>query len=337
MTPDASAVTEGEEARFTLTRSGGAVGALRVALVYGTSGAFFRRGLVNGELWVTIPPGQHSAGIAIPTVDDDADEADGGVEVSVQDSFAAYLGDYDPGRHGDYDAYADGYDPKTHYPYEPGSPGRAWVAVADDDAGAPLTVRLFGHVSGTGLPEGATVRFNVRLSRALAAHETVTVPLTLGGDAARGTDYTLGCGEVAGIACSNFESGDPSLTLDGSRLRKRQTADVLSLTAVEDGTEDLPRRVTLSLDGRGFSFDIVDAPLAVTIAFTRAVSAINENIGPAAPILRIAPAAGRDIPLHFTLGGTATRGTTGDWDYYIRETSRSSCRREPRYTASTST
>ena len=326
VTPDASAVTEGEEARFTLTRSGGAVGALRVALVYGTSGALFRPGLVNGELWVTIPSGQHSAGIAIPTVDDDADEADGWVEVSVQDSFAAYLGDYDPGRHGDYDTYAGSYDPKAHYPYEPGSPGRARVTVADDEAGAPLTAYLtpVRAIAAPGLPEGATVWFNVRLGRALAADETVTVPLSLGGAATRGTDYTLGCREVAGITCSNLQSGDPSLTVDGSRFDGKfggkLALQALSLTAVEDGTDEpAAERVTLSLGGRTLSFNIVDAPTEVTITFTRDASAVREDRGPAQPLMRITPPAGRDIPLHFTLGGTATRGTTGNWDYYIRD------------------
>ena len=326
VTPDASAVTEGEEARFTLTRSGGAVGALRVALVYRTSGALFRPGLVNGELWVTIPSGQHSAGIAIPTVDDDADEADGWVEVSVQDSFAAYLGDYDPGRHGDYDTYAGGYDPKTHYPYEPGSPGRARVTVADDEAGTPLTAYLtpVRAIAAPGLPEGATVWFNVRLGRALAADETVTVPLSLGGAATRGTDYTLGCREVAGITCSNLQSGDPSLTVDGSRFDGKfggkLALQALSLTAVEDGTDEpAAERVTLSLGGRTLSFNIVDAPTEVTITFTRDASAVREDRGPAQPLMRITPPAGRDIPLHFTLGGTATRGTTGNWDYYIRD------------------
>ena len=326
VTPDASAVTEGEEARFTLTRSGGAVGALRVALVYRTSGALFRPGHTNGELWVTLPSGQHSAGIAIPTVDDAADEADGWVEVAVQDSFAAYLGDYDPGRHGDYDTYAGGYDPKAHYPYEPGSPGRARVTVADDEAGAPLTAYLtpVRAIAAPGLPEGATVWFNVRLDRALAADETVTVPLSLGGAATRGTDYTLGCREVAGITCSNLQSGDPSLTVDGSRFDGKfggkLALQALSLTAVEDGTDEpAAERVTLSLGGRTLSFNIVDAPTEVTITFTRDASAVREDRGPAQPLMRITPPAGRDIPLHFTLGGTATRGTTGNWDYYIRD------------------
>ncbi len=326
VTPDASAVTEGEEARFTLARSGGAVGALRVALVYRTSGALFRPGHTNGELWVTLPSGQHSAGIAIPTVDDAADEADGWVEVAVQDSFAAYLGDYDPGRHGDYDTYAGGYDPKAHYPYEPGSPGRARVAVADDEAGTPLTAYLtpVRAIAATGLPEGATVWFNVRLDRALAADETVTVPLRVGGAATRGTDYTLGCRTVAGITCSNLESGDPSLTVDGSRFDGKfggkLALQALSLTAVEDGTDEpAAERVTLSLGGRTLSFNIVDAPTEVTIAFTRDASAVREDRGPAQPLMRITPPAGKDIPLHFTLGGTATRGTTGDWDYYIRD------------------
>ena len=326
VTPDASAVTEGEEARFTLTRSGEPKGVLTVALVYRTSGALFRPGHTNGELHVTLPSRQHSIAIPIPTVDDDAEEADGWVEVAVQDSLAAYLGDYDPGRHGDYDTYADSYKPQTHYPYELGSPSRARVAVADDEAGTPLTAYLtpVRAIAAPGLPEGATVWFNVRLGRALAADETVTVPLSLGGAATRGTDYTLGCREVAGITCSNLQSGDPSLTVDGSRFDGKfggkLALQALSLTAVEDGTDEpAAERVTLSLGGRTLSFNIVDAPTEVTITFTRDASAVREDRGPAQPLMRVKPPAGRDIPLHFTLGGTATRGQTGDWDYYIRD------------------
>ena len=53
------------------------------------------------------------------------------------------------------------------------------------------TLTPFPDIPSTGLPEGVTAWFSLRLSRALAADETAILPLTLGGDATRGTDYTL--------------------------------------------------------------------------------------------------------------------------------------------------
>ena len=336
VTPGTSPVTEGEEARFTVTRGGTVEGTLKVALVVQKSGAFFdpRGGLSidapqpprpDGEPpdapnapKVTIPAGRSSVGFAVPTGDDDTGERDGWVEVWVQDSFSAYLGDYEPHRHGDYYTYEGRYNQKVHYPYETAGRHAARVTVLDDEVGAPLSAYLNGFgIPATGLPEGATGRVNLTLDRVLETWETVTVALTLDGDATRGADYTLRCENVAGISCRNLTSGAPSLTIDGARLKRtsRHLGQVLSLAAVEDNTDEPAEPVTLSLGERTLRFDIVDAPDAVTIAFTRSSFAVRENNGPAEPCMRITPPSGRDIPLHFTLGGTATEGRTGDWDY----------------------
>ena len=334
VTPGASPVTEGEEARFTVTRGGTVEGTLKVALVVQKSGAFFdpRGGLSidapqpprpDGEPpdapnapKVTIPAGRSSVGFAVPTRDDNTGERDGWVEVWVQDSFSAYLGDYEPHRHGDYYTYEGRYNKKVHYPYETAGRHAARVTVLDDEVGAPVTADLLGFgIPATGLPEGATGRVNLTLNRVLETWETVTLPLTLGGDATRGADYTLHCGAVEGVSCRNLSRGAPSLTIDGAHFRSRYLTVPLSLTAVEDNTEEPAEPVTLSLGGRTLRFDIVDAPDAVTIAFTRSSFAVRENNGPAEPCMRITPPSGRDIPLHFTLGGTATEGRTGDWDY----------------------
>ena len=317
VTPGTSPVTEGEEARFTVTRGGAVEAALTVALVVRKNGAFFGPGPSAPK--VTIPAGRSSVGLAVPTRDDDTGERDGWVEVWVQDSFSAYLGDYEPHRHGDYYTYEGRYNGKVHYPYETAGRHAARVTVLDDEVGAPVTADLFDFgVPGTGLPEGATGRVNLTLNRVLETWETVTLPLTLDGDATRGADYTLRCENVAGISCRNLTSGAPSLTIDGARLKRtsRYLGQVLYLTAVEDGTDEPAEPVTLRLGGgRTLRFDIVDAPDAVTIAFTRSGFAVRENNGPAEPCMRVTPPSGRDIPLHFTLGGTATEGRTGDWDY----------------------
>ena len=323
VTPGTSPVTEGEEARFTVTRGGAVEAALTVALVVRKNGAFFGPGLPTSAPKVTIPTGRSSVGFAVPTGDDDTGERDGWVEVWVQDSFSAYLGDYEPHRHGDYYTYEGRYNGKVHYPYETAGRHAARVTVLDDEVGAPLSAYLSGFgIPATGLPEGATGRVNLTLDRVLETWETVTLPLTLGGDAARGADYTLRCENVAGISCRNLTSGAPSLTIDGARLKRtsRYLGQVLYLTAVEDGTDEPAEPVTLRLGGgRTLSFNIVDAPDAVTIAFTRSSFGVRENNGPAEPCMRITPPSGRDIALHFTLGGTATEGRTGDWDYHFQD------------------
>ena len=322
VTPGTSPVTEGEEARFTVTRGGSTVGAppLTVALVVRENGALFGPGLPTSAPRVTIPAGRSSVGFAVPTVDDDTGERDGWVDVWVQDSFSAYLGDYEPHRHGDYYAYEGRYNGKVHYPYETAGRHAARVTVLDDEVGAQLSAYLSGFgIPATGLPEGATGQVNLTLDRVLETWETVTLPLTLGGDAARGADYTLHCGTAEGISCGNLGRGAPSLTIDGAHVRSRHVGVTLLLTAVEDNTEEPAEPVTLSLGGRTLRFDIVDAPDAVTIAFTRSSFAVQENNGPAEPCMRVTPPSGRDIPLYFTPGGAATEGRTGDWDFHFRD------------------
>ena len=191
------------------------------------------------------------------------------------------------------------------------------------DASAPLSPSLTPTgLPATGLPEGAQIWFNLDLGRGLEAHETATLPLTLGGTAARGADYTLRCESTAGVSCRNLGRGAPSLIIDGSRLQSRDgnPGNVLLLTAVEDNTDEPAEPVTLRLGGGATrSFNIVDAPDAVTIEFTRPTFAVRENNGPAEPCMRVTPPSGRDIPLYFTLGGTATEGRTGDWDFHFRD------------------
>ena len=318
ITPDSSPVTEGEEARFTVRRTGSTAGAaaLTVALAAQRSGAFFdtRHDPDANAPKVTIPAGHGSVGFAVPTVADGTDEADGWVKVWVQDSFSAYLGDYEPARHGGYDAYARRYQKTVHYPYEIAGRSAAQVTVLDDEDSAPLSAELISSfIPADGLPEGATGRFNLFLSRTLETWETVTLPLTLGGTAMRGADYTLSCRSTAGLSCRNLESGAPSLTIDGAHFRSRTVGVPLLLTATEDNMDEPAEPVTLSLGGGTTSINIVDAPDAVTIAFTRSKFEVRENNSPAQPCMRVTPPSGRDIPLRFNLGGTATEGRSGDY------------------------
>ena len=206
-----------------------------------------------------------------------------------------------------------------------GATGAGTGTVVLADAAAPLTVSLIPFPITTppgqaGLPEGATVSFSLKLSRAPAADEVVLVPLVLGGDATRGADYTLSCREVAGVTCSHLDSGDPSMTFDGGTLdlpATRRLEVLLRLHLVEDDTQESAQTVTLSLGDNTHSQGIVDAPDAVVVSFTRNSFATRENDGPALPAMTVTPPAGRAIPLFFTVGGTATEGKSGD--YYFGE------------------
>ena len=207
-----------------------------------------------------------------------------------------------------------------------GATGAGTGTIVLADASAPLTVELISFPITTppgqaGLPEGATVSFNLELSRIPAADEVVLVPLVLGGDATRGADYTLSCAAYAGVTCSNFDSGDPSMTFDGGTLDTYPTGllygSVLRLHLVEDNTQESAETVTLSLGDNTHSQGIVDAPDAVVVSFVRNDFVVRENNGPIEPVMTVTPPAGRDIPLFFTVGGTATEGEGGD--YYFGE------------------
>ena len=188
-----------------------------------------------------------------------------------------------------------------------------------EDASAPVSLRSPNPWASdrtpsgqAGSPEGVTIRFNTGFSRILNAGETVTFPLTLGGTATRGTDYTLRCGDTEGLSCSNLDRGDPSITFKATK-RTRIVGLVLLLTLVEDNTDESTETVTLSLGGGSYSQGIVDAPDSVTVSFIKSTFEVRENNPPLQPVMTVTPLSGRDIPLYFTVSGTATEGKTKDW------------------------
>ncbi len=102
------------------------------------------------------------------------------------------------------------------------------TATATPEALDAITISLFGSpqgnsTSGSVIPEGATIGpQNFNLSRRLTDSDpaTVRIPLTLGGDAVRGTDYTLSCNTVGvvglspGVTCSTPAGEPPTINFD---------------------------------------------------------------------------------------------------------------------------
>ncbi len=184
---------------------------------------------------------------------------------------------------------------------------------AGAQAQTPPTVRLI-PVGGTTLPEGAGVGFNLFLSRSLAADETVTLPLAVGGTAAGGSDYRLACAAgVPAATCDGLGGASPSITFHGARMpcndainRCRRVVGLLSIGVVEDNRAETDETVTLRLGGGSeLRLTVRDAPSSVTVSFLLERYSANEALGRghlAQPSLRVDPPPGRDIevPLIFT-------------------------------------
>ena len=217
-------VTEGGEARFTLTATPAPSSDLNVSLTLGQTGEFLAATDSDART-VTIDAGQTSATYAVATVDDEVDEPDGGVTVTVEAAPTYTVSATD---------------------------AAATVAVSDDD-----TAGLVLSTDTLTLPEGAASSYTVKLATRPA--ETVTV--TVSGQA--GTDLVIDTGAGAAgdpdtltFTSSDWNRGqrvlvmagkDADLTDDTATLTHKASSGYGLVTArltVETIDEDLP---TLSI------------------------------------------------------------------------------------------
>ncbi len=150
------AVTEGGDAVFTVTASPAPAAELTVTVTVAADGEY---GVTAGEKTVTIPTGG-SATLTLATTNDDADEPDGSVTVTVEDGDAYTVGD----------------------------PASGAVTVEDDDLPPPavsITAKA-GPVT-----EGGDAVFTVSASRAPDADLAVTLAVA----DAPGSDFVAGADE----------------------------------------------------------------------------------------------------------------------------------------------
>ncbi|MDE0278418.1 MAG: hypothetical protein OYH76_21185 [Defluviicoccus sp.] len=274
---------EGDAAQVTLSLSPSRNAPTTVGLAYAD-------GTAKGGDWsagpasVTIAAGAASHTFSVPTTEDPTDEPNETFRVSIASVSAGV---------------------------DRGSPATATVTIVDDDLPRAVLVEASGETHDR--PEGSSLSFDVVLSYfPLQPFERLTVPLTLGGTATRGADYTLRCPTVAGLTCRNLASGNPSFVLDGARLTERNPT-VLELDVVKDDKAESRKTVDLTVNGRTLTHGLVDAPAASVISFFSNAFVSNENNCFFQAAMTITPPAGRDIPLRFTLGGTATEGR----DFYF--------------------
>ncbi len=190
----------------------------------------------------------------------------------------------------------------------------ATVTVADND---PTAVTLAGAAGD--VAEGATKTFTVTLGRGLVNGEVLPVPLTFGGEATRGTDYTTACPTTlpTGVACANLDSGNAMVTFTGPSTGTTATTVTLTLTAATDGTtESGGETVVIGLgtlnanSGTGLGGGASGADSLADFRITDAAAA------PAAPTgftAAAGPGGGQ-----ITLSWTPPSGTVTGYQYRVR-------------------
>ncbi len=173
-------VTEGMgSASFTLTATPPPTDALTLMLnVSGGSGFI----TTSGAPTVALNGGSRTVTYLIATQGDTVDEPNGTVTVTVGNGTG----------------------------YEVGDPSVASVGVHDDDA---TTVTLVGTADD--VAEGGSKQLTLTLGRALTAGEQLTVPLTFGGTAVFGTDYTLTGTAANGVDYSDLAGGSVTFSAGG--------------------------------------------------------------------------------------------------------------------------
>ena len=201
----------------------------------------------------------------------------------------------------------------------------ATVTVVDND---PTAVTLAGAAGD--VAEGGTKTFTITLNRGLVNGETLPVPLTFGGAATRGTDYTTACPTTlpTGVACANLDSGNATVTFTGPTTGTTATTVTLTLTATADNTaESGGETVVIGLGtlnassgtglGGGASgtdsladFRIVDAPTVAFASGSTAVTVAEGDDSHAELTLALSAARGAATRVRLvSTDGTATAGS----------------------------
>ena len=234
VTTSQTSVVEGAALSFTVQAAPEPPNALTVRLwVSDDSGGDM---VAAGEQTLAFAAGETSKTFTVSTADDNADEADAEVTVSVLNG--------------------NGYTVSS-------SADAAQVTVTDNDA---MTVSVSG--GGGTVDEGDSLDYTVDPGRSLASGETVTVNFAPAGTATRGTDYTITC-HGAGVSCAGLGGNSPVMTISGGSGVRRGTIRVNALrdsTHPETGeTAGISLRAGHSSTGSGGTFSVSGTPSTFTI------------------------------------------------------------------------
>ena len=218
-----SALTEGDSAAFTISVDGSAAQDLTIGFSVSQTGTFVNASAI-GNKTLSITSGTSSATHTVTTVADSNDEPSGSLTVTLTDG--------------------------TGYRIASGA-GSATVALTDDDA---TGVTLAGSGSAISETSGSKT-VSVSIDRGLVNGETLRLPLTLGGTATLGTDYSLSAPSPipTGVTYANLGSTDPvnsppTIVFTGPTSGATAASTTLILRATPDNRDEgTSESVTIAL------------------------------------------------------------------------------------------
>ena len=213
--------------------------------------------------WNTAQP------VTVTGVNDSTDNPGGGREVSINHAASS-----------------------TDTNYTISSGGSVEVMVRDDD---PTTVTLSSAAGN--MEEGQTKEFTITLGRGLVDGEILRVPLTFGGTATLGTDYTMTGTSATGVQYNNLDRGNARVVFNGPTSGATATRATITLRATADSTAESTETVEISLGAitnTGLSnfggvtqtdslapFTIADVtPAGVSITESDGSTSVTEAAGP---------------------------------------------------------
>ena len=213
-------VAEGNAASFTVRASSAPAANLAVNLNVGQTGDFVASG-DRGSKSVTISAGSTTGSYSVTTAADTTDEPDGAATVTVTSG--------------------SGYQASS-------TAATASVTVSDDDQ----TRVTFAAPAGDIGEASGSKEMTVTLGRALVSGESLSVPLSFGGAATFGTDYTLSApaSTPSGVGYSNLASSNPSSnppTIAFTGGAGASATATLTLNATSDDDEESDEGITVSL------------------------------------------------------------------------------------------
>ena len=238
-------VTEGGDARFTVTANPAPASALTVSVTVSASGDY---GATTGQRTVTVPA-TGSATLTVSTTDDSADEADGSVTATLVDGAS----------------------------YDLGTNQAATVGVADDD------VPVVSISAGSGVTEGGDATFTITASPVPAADLSVSVTITASGDYGASTGQrTVTVPATGSLTLTVGTTDDSADEADGSVTATVNAGDGYAVSATQEAAtvsvaddDDAPpvSTVTISIEDASASESASDLLFRVTLS-----EASNEDV-----------------------------------------------------------
>ncbi len=290
-----SSVTEGADASFTVTASPAPASALTVKLTVSESGNFATSGLIGSSKTVSVPT-SGSATHSVSTVDDDTDENNGSVTVTVN----AGTG------------------------YTVGTANSATVTVNDNDT-AGVTV---SQSARTVAENGGTATYTVGLDTRPAGQVIITV--TAGGAAfvdGPGGNAKPKAKDTLTFTTSNWSTAQ-TVTITGQNDHIVNTGGERTRTITHtieagdgDGQKYRPAALTtFSIPSVTVTVTDDDAPSTPEANFGASASSAAEGGGTQNVAVNLSPAPSGNVTVNYMLSGGATRGT----DYSINGVSSNS-------------